>query len=63
MTPYFEYYKCLKHVFNFNEIKSVCDVGCSTGHLLYYLKENDNLPDYFKFMSILIIIKNQIYVK
>ena len=22
MSPYFEYYKCLKHVFNFNEIKS-----------------------------------------
>lgn len=43
MSPYFEYYKCLKHVFNFNEIKSVCDVGCATGDLLYYLKENDNL--------------------
>jgi 2-polyprenyl-3-methyl-5-hydroxy-6-metoxy-1,4-benzoquinol methylase len=43
MRPYEEYYKCLISTFNMSEIKSVCDVGCATGHLLYYLKKNHNI--------------------
>tara|TARA_R100000664_G_C2741093_1_gene129557 strand:+ start:523 stop:1146 length:624 start_codon:yes stop_codon:yes gene_type:complete len=38
-SPYKAYYECLSHTFDFNNITSVCDVGCATGHLLYFLKK------------------------
>ena len=43
MKPYEDYFKCFVSTFNMSEIKSVCDVGCATGHLLYYLKSNNNV--------------------
>ena len=38
--PYFDYYQCLISTFN-NNIKSFCDIGCATGHILFFLKLND----------------------
>ncbi len=34
-SPYDEYYKCVISTFNMDEIESFCDIGCSTGHLVY----------------------------
>jgi len=39
MRPYEDYYKCLQHTFN--SIDSFCDIGCATGHLIYYVKKNN----------------------
>ena len=39
--PYFDYYQCLKSTFN-NNITSFCDIGCATGHILYFLKQQNN---------------------
>jgi hypothetical protein len=41
--PYDEYYKILLNTFDFTQIKSFCDVGCATGHLIYNLKNNNNI--------------------
>jgi len=38
--PYFDYYQCLKSTFN-NNIKSFCDIGCATGHILFFLKQQN----------------------
>jgi SAM-dependent methyltransferase len=43
LLPYKDYYDCLINTFDLKEIKSVCDIGCATGHLLYYLKENHKM--------------------
>lgn len=43
MKPYRAYYDCLNATFNLGEIESFCDVGCATGHLLYYLKSQHNI--------------------
>ena len=43
LLPYKDYYDCLINTFDLKEIKSVCDIGCATGHLIYYLKENHNM--------------------
>lgn len=37
--PYVAYYNMLSMVFNLDKLKSFCDVGCSTGHLLSHLKK------------------------
>jgi len=37
--PYQAYYEMLANVFDFSKIQSVCDVGCSTGHLLSIIKQ------------------------
>lgn len=34
-SPYDEYYKCIKATFDLDEIETFCDIGCSTGHLVY----------------------------
>ena len=34
VSPYEEYYECLKEVFDLNTIRSFCDVGCANGPLL-----------------------------
>lgn len=34
-SPYYEFYKCITSAFDLEEIKTFCDVGCSTGHLVY----------------------------
>jgi len=39
-TPYIDYGDCL--ITTFNEIRSFCDIGCATGHLLHYIKSNCN---------------------
>lgn len=33
-SPYDEYYQCIKATFNLDKIKTFCDLGCSTGHLV-----------------------------
>jgi hypothetical protein len=39
--PYLAYYRCLDVAFGgLNGIKSVCDVGCATGHLIANVKSN-----------------------
>ena len=42
MKPYLDYFKCLDETFNTEDLKSVCDIGCATGHLLYCLKHKYN---------------------
>lgn len=37
--PYFDYYNCLIKTFGIN-FNSFCDIGCATGHLMYYIKNN-----------------------
>jgi len=34
-SPYDEYYKCIKATFDLDQIETFCDIGCSTGHLVY----------------------------
>ena len=34
-SPYDEFYKCILSTFNMDEIDTFCDIGCSTGHLVY----------------------------
>ena len=52
-APYYAYYQCLAEAFDFKVIDSVCDVGCATGHLLYFLKKYKNIRvkgyEYFSF--------------
>jgi len=60
--PYNDYAKCIINTFNMNKINSVCDVGCATGHLIYFLKtykSNLNVMgyEYFKYH------KDSIYCK
>jgi len=43
LTPYEDFYSCVRHAFDLSQIKSIVDVGCSDGHLLYYLSINN--PD------------------
>ena len=40
-SPYNDYSECLVKTFGKN-IKSFCDIGCATGHILHYLKSNFN---------------------
>lgn len=52
-SPYYEYYKCLKATFDMNEITTFCDVGCSTGHLVYNML-NDTAAcgvEYFEYQK------------
>jgi hypothetical protein len=39
-NPYYDYYKCLISTFG-SKINSLCDIGCATGHLIYYVKQNN----------------------
>lgn len=52
-SPYDEYYEVLKNTFDLNNIKTFCDVGCSTGHLIYNLKQKNNIVvkgyEYFEY--------------
>jgi hypothetical protein len=34
--PYFDYFQCVDKTFS--SISSFCDIGCATGHLIYFLK-------------------------
>ena len=43
LLPYKDYYECLQNTFDLTNIKSVCDIGYATGHLIYYLKENHKI--------------------
>ena len=52
-SPYDEYYQCIKETFNLSEIDSFCDIGCSTGHLVYNMVNDANSCgiEYFKFQK------------
>lgn len=52
-SPYDEYYQCIKKVFPLNEISTFCDVGCSTGHLVYnMLNHTDSCGiEYFQYQK------------
>ena len=53
MLQYKEYFECLEKTFDLNNISSLCDIGCATGHLLYYAKDKYNLKvrgyEYFQY--------------
>lgn len=38
-SPYYDYFKCLLRTFG--NINSLCDIGCATGHLIYFIKNNN----------------------
>lgn len=38
--PYYDYYNCLISTFGTN-VNSLCDIGCATGHLIYYVKQKN----------------------
>ena len=40
LKPYESFYKCLNTTFNIENIKNFCDVGCTNGPLLYFVKSN-----------------------
>jgi SAM-dependent methyltransferase len=37
--PYVAFYKTLSKTFDFDKVKSFCDVGCATGHLINEIKK------------------------
>ena len=43
VLPYKAYCECLINTFDLSQVKSVCDIGCATGHLIYFLKQNHNM--------------------
>ena len=43
--PYLDYAKCIINTFPMEQIKSFCDIGCATGHLLYSLKQYNSSLD------------------
>lgn len=40
IKPYFDYFQCL--INTIPNFKSFCDIGCATGHLLYFIKKMNN---------------------
>jgi SAM-dependent methyltransferase len=54
-SPYYEYYQCVKRVFNLSEIGSFCDVGCSTGHLIDFISTYNSVDvagiEYFQYQK------------
>jgi SAM-dependent methyltransferase len=46
LLPYIEYGDCLLKTFN--NISSLCDIGCATGHLIHYIRQkcNSNIKGY-----------------
>ena len=58
--PYFDYYTCLLKTFSNEDLKKFCDVGCATGHILSFLKNNHDSD--VRDMSILNITKNLLFV-
>ena len=53
VDPYLAFYECFNHTFNLSEVESVCDIGCATGHLTFFLKERHGIDvkgyEYFDF--------------
>ena len=53
VDPYLAFYECFNHTFNLSEVESVCDIGCATGHLMFFLKERHGIDvkgyEYFDF--------------
>lgn len=39
-APYVAFYRTLSGVFDFDKVKSFCDVGCATGWLIHEIKKN-----------------------
>lgn len=54
-SPYYEYYQCIKKVFNLSEVDSFCDVGCSTGHLIDFISTYNSVDvagiEYFQYQK------------
>lgn len=54
-SPYYEYYQCLKKVFDLSSIDSFCDVGCSTGHLIDFVSKYNSIDvagiEYFQYQK------------
>jgi len=50
-TPYDEFYKCILSTFNMSEIGTFCDIGCSTGHLVYNMLNHSDCCgiEYFEY--------------
>lgn len=54
ISPYQDFYEVLKNTIDLNEINSILDIGCSTGHLINIVKTNHphilvNGIEYFDF--------------
>jgi SAM-dependent methyltransferase len=60
-SPYDQYFRCVEKTFDLKEIKTFCDVGCSTGHLIanmlphcdscgieYFQFQKDNASEFVK---------------
>ena len=68
LLPYKSYFACMENTFDFKNISSVCDVGCATGHLLYFIKDKYNIDikgyEYFDYhkKSEYFKIKNDIVI-
>lgn len=50
-SPYDEFYKCILSTFNMDDIESFCDIGCSTGHLVFNMLNYTNACgiEYFQY--------------
>jgi len=54
-APYYEYYQCVKKVFDLSDVDSFCDVGCSTGHLIDFISTYNSIDvagiEYFQYQK------------
>jgi SAM-dependent methyltransferase len=54
-SPYYEYYQCVKRVFDLSNINSFCDIGCSTGHLIDFISSYNSIDvagvEYFQYQK------------
>lgn len=54
-SPYYEYYQCVKKVFDLDDVDSFCDVGCSTGHLIDFISTYNSIDiagiEYFQYQK------------
>ena len=50
-SPYDEFHKCILSTFNIDDIESFCDIGCSTGHLVFNMLNYTNACgiEYFQY--------------
>ncbi len=50
-SPYDEFHKCILSTFNMDDIESFCDIGCSTGHLVFNMLNYTNACgiEYFQY--------------
>ena len=52
-SPYDEFYNCIKATFDLDGIETFCDIGCSTGHLVYNMLNHSDCCgiEYFEYQK------------